>query len=352
MFYKDLPGQSIFPQAARTDAGSILMIALWSLCLLASFALTLGYKARQEIFFIQKLEEREKLRLISEAGLKKAVATIKNMDWDEVLACALKDPWNNDPEAYSGVTVGQGQFDIFHNDHDEYTQTSKLRWGLVDEERKININKADMTVLRNFFKLALGLDDTGAQNLAASIVDWRDADSELSVPSGSAEDSYYRGLPYPYEAKDADFEFSEEILLVKDMNAEIFSRIKDYITIFGSGKINVNTAPEVTLLSLGLPSHVVDYILSIRSGDDREEGTEDDIVFESTSGIISTIKQFYDLSQQDVAVIQAAIEQKGLVTKSVFFMASCRARLFNRKNYQDSYCVMNNKGKILSWRIF
>jgi len=51
----------------------------------------------------------------------------------------------------------------------------------------------------------LKIDDIEAQSLAASIVDFIDEDSNLSVPLGSTEDSYYHNLKEPYECKDDKF---------------------------------------------------------------------------------------------------------------------------------------------------
>jgi len=61
----------------------------------------------------------------------------------------------------------------------------------------------------------LSLDDKEAQEISAAIVDWRDGDSALSIPVGSAEDSDYHDLKEPYNCKDAPFQVLEEVLLVK-----------------------------------------------------------------------------------------------------------------------------------------
>ena len=95
-------------------------------------------------------------------------------------------------------------------------------------------------MIERLFRIGLGMDDMRA-GVAASIKDWRDKDSELSIPVGSAEDFLYRGLKYPYEAKDEDLESLDE-LLVNGMTKDIFERIKDYVTVWGSGMVNINTA--------------------------------------------------------------------------------------------------------------
>jgi type II secretory pathway component PulK len=55
--------------------------------------------------------------------------------------------------------------------------------------------------------------------LAASIVDWRDADDE--VTSGGAESEYYLLLADPYYCKNAPFETLDELLLVKGATRDL-----------------------------------------------------------------------------------------------------------------------------------
>jgi hypothetical protein len=55
--------------------------------------------------------------------------------------------------------------------------------------------------------------------LAASIIDWRDEDSEISP--GGAEDEYYLLLSQPYNCKNSPLETVDEILLIKGASKEI-----------------------------------------------------------------------------------------------------------------------------------
>jgi type II secretory pathway component PulK len=55
--------------------------------------------------------------------------------------------------------------------------------------------------------------------LAASIIDWRDEDSEVST--GGAESEYYLLQSEPYNCKNAPLQTVEEILLIKDASAEL-----------------------------------------------------------------------------------------------------------------------------------
>jgi len=342
-----LPKPLISRKAVNSRA-SILIIALWLLCLLTTFAVILGYQVRQKLTLIQRLDERDKLHFISEAGIKKAIAELKKGPQETY--DSLRDAWGNSPEIFKEMNIGDGIVNISYDYYNEQVGRFETCYGLIDEERKININKATLPALERLFRIVLGIDETQAQELAACIIDWRDSDSELSSPFGSAEDPYYRNLRYSYEAKDADFEVLEELFLVKGMTQEAFGKIRDYITIYGSGKVNINTAPGAVLLALGLSEEMVNKILSFRAGEDRIVGTTDDNVFDASSNIVPKLSQFYHLSDAEIAHLSLIIQDQNLATNSDNFMARCNAKLNGGKNIAQLICVINRSGKILYWQ--
>lgn len=81
-------------------------------------------------------------------------------------------------------------------------------FGLVDESSRLNLNTATATMLETLPGMTA--------ELAASIVDWRDTDSDITT-SGS-EDEFYARLNPPYRCKNAPFESVEELRLVANAN--------------------------------------------------------------------------------------------------------------------------------------
>lgn len=77
-------------------------------------------------------------------------------------------------------------------------------FGLVDESSKLNLNSAAASML----ELLPGM----STELAASIVDWRDSDSDPG--DGGSEDDFYARLNPAYRCKNAPFESIEELRLV------------------------------------------------------------------------------------------------------------------------------------------
>lgn len=341
----------VFPSAAdsgenNNTEGSILIIALWILFLLSAFAVILGYEVRQKLTLVGRIEEKDKLRFVLEAGIRSTIAQIRKEESKSYYA--LVDPLSNNM-GFKQIEIGDGAVDICYNYLDEQASPSATRYGISDEEAKININKIDLPVLERLFRIVLGYDEAEAQDLAVSIIDWRDSDSELSMPIGSGEDGYYRNLEYPYEAKDAEFQALDEILLVKGVTQDMFIKIKDYITIYGDGKVNINTAPKIVLLALGLDEDIANVVLSFRYGKDGILGTADDNVFENPSDIVLKLSQFHRFSPAELAQL-SAISDQSLSTESENFMIRGIAKLNNRKNTAEVTCIVNRKGKILYWQ--
>ncbi len=84
--------------------------------------------------------------------------------------------------------------------------------------------------------------DIDPWELIANLADWTDAD-DIRAYQGGNEDSLYDKLEPPYRAKNAGFDSLEEIRLVDGWNDdEIWERYGRHLTVYGSGKVNVNTA--------------------------------------------------------------------------------------------------------------
>ncbi len=321
-----------------------MIIALWSVSLLTTLAVILGFEVRQKLVLVKRLDERDSAWLIAEAGVRKAIAELALESTEKF--DSLTQKWSNNLDAFKEIQVGDGRFSVSYENG-----FGETRFGLIDEESKININKADVQVLERLFRLC-GFEEFEAQDLAFSIVDWRDADSELSSPSGGAEDSYYRLLPTPYEAKDAPFQVIDELLLVKGVNENIFQKIRNYITIYGNGRVNINTATKPVLMSVGFSENIVDRIIAFRNGKDDLPGTADDDSFEAIDDLSAKLSDTNNLSQAEQAQVNN-INSLGLVTtKSANFTVKSRATLGRSKFVYEVICVVNRQGKILYWNEF
>lgn len=321
-----------------------MLLALWSLFLLSFFAAVLGVGMRQKLELVRRLGNRDALSAAAGAGVRKALAAVKAEG--EKQYQRLGDSWSNDPSLYHDIKVGDSVVNLLHRVGSG--DGAVLMYGMTDEESKINLNTASEQVLERLFRFS-GLDEGEAQNLANSIVDWRDKDEFLSVPLGSAESSYYRHLPLPYEAKNGDFEVLEEVLLVKGMDENLFQKIKEYITIYGNGAVNVNTAAKPVLVALGLSEETAGLVVEYRNGKDGVPGTEDDAVFTSPSRVASDLSLVYRLNSTELAELSNCVSAGAFGVVSQYFTVCAEASVRRGTETRTVSAVIDTAGVILNW---
>jgi type II secretory pathway component PulK len=91
--------------------------------------------------------------------------------------------------------------------------------------------------------------------LIGNLKDWVDTDTVRSGGLGGYEDNLYnrgtdlRGDEDGYLTKNAPFESLDELHLVAGWEGALFDRYADKLTVFGDGKVNVNTAGDEVLKS-------------------------------------------------------------------------------------------------------
>lgn len=75
------------------------------------------------------------------------------------------------------------------------------------------------------------------------------------------------------------FSTINEVLLVNDISKERFLLFKDSVTVYGNGKVNINTVSKAVLMALGLDDEVANLVLRFRDKNKikpplKEPGTE------------------------------------------------------------------------------
>lgn len=324
-----------------------MVIALWALLTLVVFAVQLGSIVRQKVTLVHRLNDRDTRFLVAEAGIKQAIVQLRKED-AIFEADYLGERWSHQPDTFEKIAVGQGAFTVSYQLREG--ESSVVMYGMQDEESKINLNKADVEIMTRLLEIAANLSHWDAQELAYCIIDWRDADSFFQHPQYGAEDSDYRSQESSYEAKDFNFEVMEELLLVHKMDQEIFDKLKYFVTIYGEGKVNINTAPKEALLALGLNSRLVEDILSFRRGADMISATSDDEIFLQTATIVPRLSQLYDLSPSDISDLSNLVAEGKFTVKSENFMIHSVGQLDTKKGQTTIVAVADRTGRIKYWR--
>ena len=130
-----------------------------------------------------------------------------------------------------------------------------------DECGKVNVNEITsplyFSIVKRLFE-ELEIDDS----VADSIKDWIDKDSE--VTGDGAESYYYQSLGYL--PSNSPMKSIYELYYVKGIDKKVFDKLADYLTVYGDGKINVNSASKDVLMALSndMTETAVDSIIESR----------------------------------------------------------------------------------------
>ena len=185
------------------ERASVLIIVLWVAFGLVSLAIYFANSSSLEL----RAADNRVASLEAEQAIAGAARYLSN-----VLANLSEPGIPPDPATLKmeAVLVGNARFWLIgqplHEEDDE-----QPTWGLVDESSKLNLNTATAAILQKLPKMTA--------DLAAAIVDWRDADSTPS--ENGAEDEIYGRLNPAYRCKNAPFESTEELRLVYGFTYDI-----------------------------------------------------------------------------------------------------------------------------------
>jgi DNA uptake protein ComE-like DNA-binding protein len=161
-------------------------------------------------------------------------------------------PWTSQAALFQSHPLGVGTFDVQYTDSD-----GTLHYGLQDEEARVNLNTAPVALLA-------ALPDVGTE-LAEAIVTHRQQE-----PWGAPEDLLHHGLVSP------------PVWYGNTAQAGLSA----YLTVWGSGKININTASPVVMAAVpSITPALVEAIVRYRQGDDQQLGTSDDQYFRTVADL-------------------------------------------------------------------
>jgi type II secretory pathway component PulK len=330
--------------------GMVLVMALWILAILSLFALFIGVGVRQRLVLVSRLEKRDALHYTAKAAVQRARSVFLNMPQPHAL---METAWNkkfkhNNPEMFEAIFIGEGKAQVSYLNYDRDADHPVVFFGLEDETGKLNVNYASIDELGRLFILMAGVGYERSQDLAAAIVAWRTPGDPKAM--GFDSEDYYKKLNFPYEPKRRSFELLEELLLVKGMNPAIFNRLKSFLTVYGNGRVNINTASRPVLTALGLSPEVVDILIFGRNGTDQIPATDDDYIFSDRGARLGLIG-FLPLKPEELAQIDQLYVERKIATVSHFFRARVHSVLADGKETSFIDCVIHAiDGKILFWR--
>ena len=252
----------------RRDEGFVLVAMIWIVAILAVITLGFAHRALLDRRAAALGLDHSKAQYMARGAVNYAVADMRNKVYVDGLieraraqlagAAQPNSPGNETVRpmrqppnllsgggSFSSANAGDGNF---------------ASYSVSDEEGRISVNAAPEDLLDN-------IDSLGMRTVSAIM---RRRDTEEA----------------PEERE--QFLTIEEIRLLDDIDESDWlgddetPGLRDLFTIYGDGRINVNTAPREVLLAIpDIDESTVDRIVGYRQGDDAKLGTEDDRYFPS-----------------------------------------------------------------------
>lgn len=185
----------------RCAGGTVLIVTIWVVLVLAGLALVFARSMRISAVVAANHVASLEAECLATGALEYVIAQLQTISAEDKTAL-------EDSELYKGQEVGQGYFWILRCNLED---DREFDYGVTDEAGKINLNSASEEMLLNLPGMTT--------ELAASIIDWRDEDSD--VTPGGAEDEYYLGQSESYSCKNAPLETVDEVLLIKGASEEL-----------------------------------------------------------------------------------------------------------------------------------
>ncbi len=195
---------------ARRAGGTVLIVTMWILIVLAGLVLVLARAMRAEGDRAANSMAAVQATAVQEGAIQYVLSCVDGLQG--------QTPTDADTPC-EAIRVGDGTFWILRPGDDERT----CSFGITDEGGKLNLNTATLDMLSRLPGMT--------SEFAASIIDWRDPDSNITA--GGAESEYYLMLPEPpagrspaagegpYECSNAPLETVEELFLVRDATTDI-----------------------------------------------------------------------------------------------------------------------------------
>ena len=289
-------------------SGAILIVALWtclglaSVCLLFGHSTLMAYRGADNDLAGRQAEHaidgvaRHLIALLGAQQTLGALPDVNSYPSAELLV--------GDATAW---IVGRPGINTATTDPRNSTQ---LSFGLVDEASKLNLNTATLEMLAALPGMT--------QDLAAAIVDWRDADENPS-PNGAESETYLRRQP-GYQCKNALFESVGELGLVAGADPGLlFGRDTNLNGVLEDHE----TAPQSpgSTGAAGLDNGLLEWVTAFtREPNKRSDGSARIKVAPRSASLDSLLQQTFGASRAQQ--IQAAVGQTQAASVLEFYVIS------------------------------
>lgn len=217
----------------KNERGMVLLIVLLVVALLVTITVEFAFSTLVDLRLAETYRDTTRATYLAKGGVRvgRIILQEDGNGYD-----GLDETWAQGIENYP---VADGTVSIRVED----------LGGRLDLNRLVTAQGNIDPLFRDRYLLLLELlEADDPETLTDALIDWLDTDGD-NEPAG-AEDYYYRSQPEPYNCKNGPLDNLEELNLIKGYNRKLVQSLLPHVTVYGSAKININTASLEVLQSM------------------------------------------------------------------------------------------------------
>ena len=229
------------------DRGVALLVVILMVSVIIALTVDFNRSTRDGLYGTANLSDGIRLYYIAKSGFHGGEALLAS-----------------DRNNYDALTEDWAKAELISAQSEGFFRQGAFQVRIVDDAGKIPVNKLVAgngynvpvkDLLVRFLSLPeFKLGPDRVNEIVDSLKDWIDKDD--AVTGLGAESAHYRNLARPYSAKNGFLDCIDELLMIKGITKELYNgteetpALRDFLTVYGDGAININTAPLLVLRAL------------------------------------------------------------------------------------------------------
>jgi general secretion pathway protein K len=306
------------PPADPRKSGVALIVVMWVLVVVSLIVVSFAFEMKLEARIISMQRKRFKADQLALSGIELAKAMFAfEADATEGDDVIYEDPWL---EQASKIDEGVPATVI------EELGGGTITLNIDFEKGGRNLSKLSDDEWQELFEQS-GVPAADRDELLGCLKDWQDENDLHELNGAESDDEFYKDRGY--ECKNAPLDTIDELLMIKGWTEEIvygtatneledaeypMTGLAQYLTLWGDGRINPNSASREVLASMYLSEDMIEAILEMRMGPDGEPGTEDDGLTQEDFTALGLDSEKFTLTPE-FAKVTVEGEMGGLVSR-------------------------------------